>query len=180
LDIISTDMKTKDMNSGASSVYAEIRQDKPFEKPERELAVVLLRTGDVLHHAIGRALAPFDLTNEQYNALRILRGAGGRGHPTLEVSRRLISRAPNITRLLDKLIEKGLAARERCTEDRRRAFVAITPRGAELLKRADRAVEAVMDKLGVLSAAELRQASALLDRARAAVAVTTVAEELRG
>ena len=170
-------MKTKDTKS---SLYQEIRQDKPFAKPEYELAVALLRTGDVLHHAVGRALAPFDLSNEQFNALRILRGAGERGHPTLEISRRLISRAPNITRLLDKLIEKKLATRERDSADRRQAFVRITADGLALLKKADRAVEAVMDKLTALGGPELRQASALLDRVRAAVAVSTVAEELRG
>jgi len=174
-------MKTKDKKHAAgSSVYAEIRQERPFEKPEYELAVVLLRTGDVLHHAVARALDPFELSNEQFNALRILRGAGERGHPTLEISRRLISRAPNITRLLDKLIEKKLATRERDSDDRRQAFVRITPEGLALLKGADRAVEAVMDKLRVLSGPELRQASAMLDRVRAAVAVSTVAEELRG
>lgn len=163
-----------------SSVYAEIRQDRPFEKPEQELSVILLRTGDVFHHAVSRALAEFDLSHEQFNALRILRGAGDRGHPTLEISRRLISRAPNITRLLDKLIDKKLAVRSRDADDRRQAFVRITPEGLALLKGADRAVDAVMDKMRVLSPAELRQTSALLDRVRAAVAVSTVAENLRG
>lgn len=163
-----------------STVYGEIRQETPFSEPERELAVVLLRTGDVLHHSVARALAPFDLSNEQYNALRILKGAGDAGHPTLEIARRLLSRSPNITRLLDKLIEKGLAVRARDQADRRQAVVRITPQGRELLKRCDKAVDAVMEKLLCLSTAEMRTVVGALDRVRAAVAVPTVQEELRG
>ena len=174
MDIIAIRMNKR------STVYDEIRQETPFERPERELAVVLLRTGDVLHHGLTRALAPFDLSTEQYNALRILQGAGDDGHPTLEIARRLVSRSPNITRLLDKLIEKGLARRDRDQADRRQAVVRVTPGGREVLKRCDRAVDAVMRKLLCLAPAELRTAVALLDRVRAAVAVPTVQEELRG
>jgi len=169
-------MKNRDTKS---TVYDEIRQQTPFSRPERELAVVLLRTGDVLHHGLARALAPFDLSNEQYNALRILKGAGDDGHPTLEIARRLVSRSPNITRLLDKLIEKGLATRERDRADRRQAVVRITAGGEALLKRCDKAVDAAMEKLRVLSTAEMKAVVAALDRVRAAVAVPTVQEELR-
>lgn len=173
-------MKAKDTNKGASSIYAELGQSRPFDQVERELAVVILRTGDVLHHSISRALAPWDLSNEQYNALRILRGAGDEGRPTLDISTRLISRSPNITRLLDKLIAKGLARRDRDARDRRQAVVRITPEGKELLGRCDGAVDAVLGKFHALSAAEMRLAVRALDRLRRAVAVTTVSEELRG
>src|SRR5262245_37608673 len=132
MEIISMGMKSQE-----SKIYGEIRQKRPFARPEHELAVVLLRTGDVLHHSVDRALAPWGLSNEQYNALRILRGAGEAGHPTLEISRRLVSRSPNITRLLDKLIAKGLARRERDAADRRQAVIHITPKGSELLGRCD-------------------------------------------
>ncbi|MBI3857798.1 MAG: MarR family transcriptional regulator, partial [Planctomycetes bacterium] len=101
-------MKSKDMTKRASTIYGELGQVRPFDRAERELAVVILRTGDVLHHSVSRALAPWGLSNEQYNALRILRGAGEEGRPTLDISTRLISRSPNITRLLDKIIAKGL------------------------------------------------------------------------
>jgi DNA-binding MarR family transcriptional regulator len=178
--IISWYMKDQDRNKAASTIYAELRQTRPFDRPERELAVVLQRTGDVLHHRFDRALAAWGISNEQYNALRILRGAGEEGHPTLEISRRLISRSPNITRLVDKLIAKGLARRDRDTRDRRQAVIRITPPGRELLERCDRAVDDVLDKLRILSAAEIRLAVQLLDRVRGAVAVTTVWEGLRG
>ena len=171
-------MKAKDIK--ASTIYGEIRQPRPFDRPERELAVVLLRTGDVFHHSVDRALAAWGLSNEQYNALRILKGAGETGHPTLEISKRLISRSPNITRLLDKLIAKGLARRDRDAEDRRQATIRITSKGIELLGKCDGAVDAVVGKLRVLNPEELRSAVALLDRVRSAVAVTTAVEELRG
>ena len=172
-------MKSMENKKAASRIYGEIRQEKPFGRPEAELAVVLLRTGDVLHHGIDRALAPSGLSNEQYNALRILRGAGERGHPTLEISRRLISRSPNITRLVDKLIDKGLARRDRDAEDRRQAVVRITPAGLKLSARCDQAIDAVLAKLRCLSTAEMKLAVGLLDRIRGAVAVTTVQEGLR-
>jgi DNA-binding MarR family transcriptional regulator len=161
-------------------IYSEIRQERPFARPGPELAVTLLRTGDVFHHGVDRALAPFEISHEQYNALRILRGAGVQGHPTLEISRRLLSRSPNITRLLDKLIAKGFAHRERGTEDRRQALLRITPAGIALLRRADKAVDAVIAKLRCLTKREMRLLVELLDRVRGAVEVATVWEGLRG
>jgi DNA-binding MarR family transcriptional regulator len=170
-----------DMKKAAGSpIYAEIRQGKPFGRSEPEFAVVLLRTGDVLHHSLDRALAPLGLSNEQYNALRILRGAGTSGHPTLEILRRLISRSPNITRLLDKLIDKGLARRDRDRDDRRQAVVRITSKGLKVAARGDRAIESVLGKFRCLGAAEMKAAVRLMDRLREAIAVTTVSEELRG
>jgi DNA-binding MarR family transcriptional regulator len=180
MDIISVYMKSKDTNKPPSTIYSELAQTKPFDRMERELAVVILRTGDVLHHSITRALAAWDLSNEQYNALRILRGAGDGGRPTLDISNRLISRSPNITRLLDKLISKGLARRDRDAADRRQAVVRITPQGKELLDRCDGDVDAVVGKIRTLNPDEMRVAVGLLDRVRSAVAVTTVSEELRG
>jgi len=162
-----------------SRIYEEIRQGKPFARSEQELAVVILRTGDVFLHRVNRALAPSGLSNEQFNALRILRGAGEAGHPTLEISRRLISRSPNITRLLDKLIDKGLARRDRDSEDRRQALIRITPKGREILERCDKAVDAVLAKLRCLSDAEMKVAVELLDRVRGAVVVSTVSEGQR-
>ena len=161
-----------------AKIYAEIRQTRPFRRPEQELAVTLLRTGDVLHHSLDRVLAASGISQEQYNALRILRGAGTEGRPTLEVSRRLISRSPNITRLLDKLVEKKLAQRDRGTEDRRQAILRITPAGLRLLEAADAAVDAVLRKLDCLGKADLKLLVDLLDRVREAVAVKTALESL--
>ena len=91
------------------------------------MAVTLMRTSDVLHHAVEHALRPWGVSPEQYNVLRILQSAGAEGLPTLEIADRMIARAPNVTRLIDKMIEKGLARRERCGLDRR--VVRIWPTG---------------------------------------------------
>ena len=173
MDTISTAMKTT-----PSRIYGEIRQGRPFRLPQQELAVGVLRTGDVLHHSIDRALAPCGVSNEQYNALRILRGVGADGHPTLEIARRLISRSANITRLVDKLVDKGLARRDRDADDRRQAVIRITPAGERVLARGDAAVNALLARLGALRPAEIRAAVRLLDRIREAVEVTTVREQL--
>jgi len=172
-------MKGRNPATPESRIYSEIRQSRPFDRAEQELGVVLLRTGDVFHHSIDRALAPWGLSNEQYNALRILRGAGKDGHPTLEISRRLISRSPNITRLLDKLIDKGLARRDRDTEDRRQATIRITSEGVKLSASCDQAIDSVLRKLRCLSGEEMKIAVGFLDRVRDAVAVRTVWEGLR-
>lgn len=171
-------MDMKKPGPGKSTIYAEIRQERVFDRPEAELAVVLLRTGDVLQHGIERVLAPFGISHAQFNALRILRGAGKAGHPTLEISRRLVSRSPNITRLLDKLIDKGLARRSRDEVDRRRAIVHITREGEALLGRCDREVDAILRKLRCLQGPEMERLVGFLDRVRSAVAVPTVREEL--
>ena len=167
-----------EMKSAMPKIYSEIQQSKVFPGPEHELAVTLLRSGDALHHSVDRAVSPRGISHEQYNALRILRGAGEAGHPTLDISRRLISRSPNITRLLDKLIDKGLARRDRGIEDRRQALVKITPQGLDLLVECDKAVDAVVHKLLCLSKSEIKLLVDLLDRVREAVVVTTAQEEL--
>src|SRR5690606_289566 len=84
-----------------------------------------------------RVLEPTGLSQEQYNVLRILRGAGESGLPTLEVSSRMIEQAPAITRLMDKLEAKKFVRRVRCKEDRRQVLCFITPSGLELLQKLD-------------------------------------------
>jgi DNA-binding MarR family transcriptional regulator len=159
-----------------SRLYSEIRQARPYDRPEEELAVTLLRTGDVLHHRIGKALRGGDISPEQYNVLRILRGAPA-GHPTLEISRRVISRCPNMTRLIDRLASRGLVRREVSVEDRRVAVVRITPAGQEALKRHDRAVAGVLSRLRTLSPARMKQAVRLLDSIRESLAEASPPEE---
>ncbi len=84
-----------------AKIYAEIKQSKPLRVPGQEAHITILRTADVLRHAVERAMSPFAISSEQYNVLRILRGAGGAGLATLEIADRMLSRSPNITRLVD-------------------------------------------------------------------------------
>jgi DNA-binding MarR family transcriptional regulator len=124
-----------------SQLQREIRQGKPFRSRGQEVVVALLRTADLVRRAVARALEPHDITPQQYNVLRILRGAGNEGLPTLEIAERMIEHAPGVTRLLDRLEAKGLVRRERCREDRRQVLCWLTPPGLELVGRLDEPVD---------------------------------------
>jgi DNA-binding MarR family transcriptional regulator len=138
-----------------------------FDSPEQEAYLALWRTYDRLRMLEDDLFAAFDLTAQQYNLLRLLRAAR-EPVPTLALAERLVSRAPDITRMLDKLEERGLLSRSRSTTDRRAVLVAIRPAGLALI---DRISEPLRDchrrQLGHLSANELKSLIALLKAARA-------------
>ena len=95
--------------------------------------VALQRTADRLHWRLSEMLKPHGLSPTQYNALRILRGAGDEGRSCSEIAERMINRDPDITRLVDRLERRGLVARSREGRDRRVITTRITPAGLELL-----------------------------------------------
>jgi len=160
-------------------IYEEIKQSTPLRVPGQEAHITILRTADVLRHAVERAMAPFGISNEQYNVLRILRGAGGGGLPTLEIADRMLSRSPNITRLIDRLIDKKLVRRMRSRQDRRVVVITITLEGRELLDRLDSAVEGAFEKFPPTTNAETETLLEVLDRIREHMAVKTAAEQSR-
>ena len=134
-------------------------------KPPRHKAVVIaiLHTADRLRRAGTDLLAPYDITLQQFNVLRILRGARPDGLCTLTIAQRMIEEAPGITRLIDRLEKKGLVRRVRSEEDRRQVWCRITPAGERLLARLDDPVEA-FDRSAVraLSPADQDRLNALL------------------
>jgi DNA-binding MarR family transcriptional regulator len=115
----------------------ELKQTRPFARAESEALVGILRTAAVLDHAVNEALKPLGITGTQHNVLRILRGAGAGGLCGREVGERLIARVPDVSRLLDRMVETGLVARERDAGDRRHVTARITPAGLDLLARVD-------------------------------------------
>ena len=150
-----------------SQILDEIRQTKPFVSVEQEGLLGILRTADHLRRRGGGLLAPYGISNQQYNVLRILRGAGKKGLPTLEIGSRLVEQAPGITRLLDRLEKKKLIRRRRCPEDRRQVLCWITVPGRDLLARLDAPIERIgRDSFKNLSNKELRVLILLLDRVR--------------
>lgn len=154
--------------SERNTLQQEIRQTVPFRSLAQEAAISIQRTADVLTHRFDTGLAPHGVTAQQYNVLRILRGARGKPLKTLEVGERMISRTPGITRMIDRLVDKGLVARERCLEDRRVVFCSITPAGLDLLDRTDALVDRLDERTGEgLEPAELEQLIDLLARIRA-------------
>lgn len=153
----------------ASRIQQEIKQTRPFRSTAQEAGIALLRTTDLVRRRMSAVLEAEDVTVQQYNVLRILRGAGTEGLPTLEIAERMIEQAPGITRLLDRLEAKGLVSRERCPTDRRQVTCRIAKPGLTLLAALDPIVDALDDSmLGNLTRTELRQLIHLLDRIRAA------------
>lgn len=147
---------------------AKPRTRRKFDSPQQEAYLHLWRTYDRLRALEDALFARHDLTPQQYNALRLLRAAHPEPLRTLRIASRLVSRAPDITRLLDKLEERGLVRRERRAENRRVVEVAITPAGLRLLDELAEPIRACHEQqLGHLRPAELKALVALLNAARA-------------
>jgi DNA-binding MarR family transcriptional regulator len=162
----------------SSALQRELRQRKPFRTPAHEAVVGLLRTTDRVRRALAGVVEPTGVTLQQYNVLRILRGARPRGLPTLEIAARMVEHAPGITRLLDRLQAKALVRRQRPSEDRRQVMCRITPAGLRLLAGLDAGLQrADQSTLGMLSRRDLRRLIALLDRIRAAPARSSKGED---
>lgn len=150
-----------------SRLRRELQQLRPFPSDSAELIVGILRTADALHRRLAELLAPSGVTPQQYNVLRILRGAHGEPMATLDIAERLIERTPGITRLLDRLEEKHLVRRERGT-DRRQVHAWITDAGLELLASLDETADRFDDTAaGLVSRRDAATAIAVLDRIRA-------------
>jgi DNA-binding MarR family transcriptional regulator len=144
------------------------RRSRRFDSLEQEVFLNLWRTYDRLRALEDDLFARFDLTAQQYNALRLLRGEYPNHVPTLELAGRLVSRAPDITRLLDKLAARGLVERDRPADDRRVVRVRITEAGAALLSSLREPIrECHAHQLGHLSQQQMKDLLALLHSARA-------------
>jgi DNA-binding MarR family transcriptional regulator len=157
------------MKNGTSALQREIRQSRPFSSASQEGVLSLLRTADVIRRFLARVLEPFEVTPQQYNVLRILRGAGCEGLPTLTIGERMVEEAPGVTRLIDRLEAKGLVRRARSPQDRRQVLCWLTPAGTELVGRIDGPMDEADDSaLAMLSSDDQVHLIRLLDAIRAA------------
>lgn len=151
------------MTGSADSAKNSLR----FDSLEQEVFLGLWRTYDRLKALEDEVFAPYELSAQQYNTLRLLRSAHPGSMPTLVLANRLISRAPDITRLLDRLERRGLLRRDRQQANRRVVEVTITAQGLELLGEIHNSVqECHRRQLGHLDEKALRQLAKLLHRAR--------------
>jgi DNA-binding MarR family transcriptional regulator len=153
-----------------SALRDELKQTRPFTSSAHEAFVSILRTAALVQRHIAQVVELSGVTIQQYNVLRILRGAGDAGLPTLAIRDRMIEEAAGITRLLDKLEGAGLVIRERSTPDRRQVLCHITPSGMHILASLDEPVERAIDSsLSMLDDAEKSSLTELLSAVRAGI-----------
>jgi DNA-binding MarR family transcriptional regulator len=144
----------------------ELKKKRPFESPEQEAALNIVRTSDQLQIRFARMLREHGLTPSQYNVLRILRGEG-KPLAILEIASRTITVVPGITGLIDRLEKAGLVQRARCETDRRIIYVALAEQGTRILAAVDEPLDALHHELlGHLSGAELKELIRLLEKVR--------------
>ena len=145
------------------------KQPENFRSREQQATLGLLRTADAVKRSLAQVVEPHGITPQQYNVLRILRGAGPDGLPTLTIGERMVEQTPGVTRLVDRLERKGLVARTPCPKDRRRVFCRITEKGLELLTELDEPVNRWdAQAVSALAPADLASLIGLLDRVRSA------------
>jgi DNA-binding MarR family transcriptional regulator len=151
-----------------SDLKADLKQRKPFRSLEHEAYLNILRTAAELEHEFETAMKPHGITATQYNVLRILRGAEPAGLCRSDIGTRMVRRVPDVTRLLDRLEENRLIARERSGDDRRYVTTRITAEGMRLLTRLDPDV----DRLHVTRLSALGE-----DRLQALIGILTQVRE---
>lgn len=157
------------MPTRTSALSEELKQNRPFHSAAHEVVVSVLRTAALVQRQLALVVERGGVTMQQYNVLRILRGAGHAGLPTLAIRDRMIEEAAGITRLLDKLERAGYVVRERSTPDRRQVLCQITGAGLEVLAGLDEPVDATNDvAVTGLHADEQRKLVELLGAVRAA------------
>jgi DNA-binding MarR family transcriptional regulator len=144
----------------------EIKKRNPFDSAEQEAALNLARTYDRLQSSFTQFFKPHGITGAQYNVSRILRRVG-EPLPCQEIAGRMITQHPDITRLVDRLLEAGLVERSRTPEDRRLVLTTITEAGLRLLAASDDSLLRLhREQLGHLTRSELAELNRLLVKAR--------------
>ena len=159
------------MSRDAPTLVEELKQTRPFASAAEESVVAILRTTALLKRALARRIESRGVSMAQYNVLRILRGAGEGGLPTLAVRDRLVEEAPGITRLIDKLERSRLVVRVRDAGDRRTVRCCITPAGLRLLEQIEpqlREVNGIVEA-ALPAAADRRALLESLSKLRAAL-----------
>jgi len=125
------------MKAMATKLHVELQQTRPWDLLEEEAHVSIGRTAALLERAFAQMLKPYGITPTQYNVLRILRGAGAAGLCRNEVGARLVTPVPDVTRLLDRMADLKLIARQRSDEDRRLVRTHLTAKGLDLVNSLD-------------------------------------------
>lgn len=148
-------------------MYHEIKQKKLFERIEPVVFIDIQKTADTLIWSLSEILKSHELTPVQYNVLRILRGAEPQGLINREIAERMVNREPDMTRLLDRLEDRGLVGRSRNGTDRRVVLTRVTQKGLDLLVELDQPYDQMLQNLfSHMSKAQLYMLAELLELAR--------------
>lgn len=147
------------------SLEDDIQQEK-FESEHHKMAVNILYTGSWLHNLNALRFKSFDITPEQYNVLRILRGSHPKQLMLAEITSRMIDKSSNATRLVEKLRQKGFVKREICENNRRQVDIIITDKGLSLLSKVDKTSEEWLKNLKVVTRQEAQELNRILDKLR--------------
>lgn len=151
----------------AKGLLNEIQQTKPFRSSYEEALLNILRTASLLSDDSARLFKPFGITSAQYNVLRILKGSESEGLCRNEVRDRMLTRMPDMTRMLDRMEEAGLVERLRDADDRRHVTTHITAAGKKILRDLEPVVvERQRKMLGHMNEKDLKALTELLTRAR--------------
>ena len=155
-------------------VKAKLDGETKQHSRQKEAAVSILRTANYLRRFTSPLFDQHGITSQQFNVLRILRGAGLGGLPTLDIAERMIEQTPGITRLLDRLERKKLVRRERPSDNRRQVLCYITKPGLDLLQELDTPVRKQANQiLHRLNESEIEELIRLLALARDEEPLTT-------
>ncbi|NIJ53055.1 MarR family winged helix-turn-helix transcriptional regulator [Dyadobacter arcticus] len=147
------------------SIETDIKQNK-FRNAYQRLALNILYTSNWLEYQQMETLKAYDITSQQYNVLRILRGQKQNPIKVSDITERMLDRNSNTSRLVDKLLAKNLAKRTSCPSDRRAVDVVITEEGLQLLSELDPFVDAWEERYSIITPEEADQFSAMLDKLR--------------
>lgn len=147
------------------SLEEEVKQAK-FENEFQKAAVNIMFTSGWLYNTNAARLKVFDITPEQFNVLRILRGSHPKPMMLAEITCRMIDRSSNATRLVEKLRQKGFVKRELCKDNRRQVDIVITAKGLTLLAEIDKGTEQWLSTLKNISKTEAQELNRILDKLR--------------
>lgn len=130
-------------------ILEEVIKTKPIQDPHARAYLNIMYTGNWLLNRINQALKPYDLTEPQYNVLRILRGQQGAAMSLFEIQDRMIQKMSNVSRLIDKLLDKELVVRKECKMNRRKVDILITQKGLDILTEVDPHISHALDEISV-------------------------------
>jgi DNA-binding MarR family transcriptional regulator len=147
-------------------IREDIKQRKAFRNEYQMVAVNILYTYNWLTEGLKQLVEPYDITIQQYNVLRILRGSHPEPLTTLEIRNRMLDKMSDVSRIVDRMITKDLVSKSICPKDKRLVDVEITEKGIELLKRLKKLEKDMDTQLSALSPEEAKQLSLLLDKLR--------------